>query len=515
MSVLGTSGGRGRLAPPWRGGTRWFGEVDRAGGPEQPRLVIVSNRVSIPDPEGPRQAGGLAIAVDAALKGRGGIWFGWSGKVAEGAATAQPRVVERRRRTIVTLDLSPVDFQEYYNGFANRVLWPILHYRVDLAEFNSIELGGYLRVNADFAEALSRFIRPEDTIWVHDYHLLALAKELRARGHQNPVGFFLHIPFPPPDIVLALPQHAETLGALSHYDLVGVQTEHDADNLARYFEHQGASVARDRTNMEFAGRRVQIGAFPVAIRTSVYARAARTAVRSATAEELRASLGGRRLIIGVDRLDYSKGIPHRLQAFNHFLETAPAWGGRVTYLQVTPKSRIEVPEYGEMERELSTLVGRINGHHGTEAWTPIRYVNRSYSRSALAGFYRAARVGLVTPLRDGMNLVAKEYVAAQDPDDPGVLVLSRFAGAAAELGEALIVNPHETEAMGEAIRTALEMPLAERQERHRRMFGRLVENDIDRWAERFLSALAQSRQRPRILDSLRQFFTQLEPPTAR
>jgi trehalose 6-phosphate synthase len=482
------------------------GDGAAAGGPSLPRLVVVSNRVSVPDPEGPSQAGGLAVAVDAALRRRDGIWFGWSGKVAEDAAAGELRTVERRSRTVITLDLSPVDFHEYYNGFANRVLWPILHYRVDLAGFTAIELGGYLRVNALFADALSRFIRPNDMIWVHDYHLLALAKELRARGHANPIGFFLHIPFPPPDIVLTLPQHAETLGALSHYDLVGVQTAHDAGNLARYFEHQGGSLARDRSSIEFAGRRVQIGAFPVAIRTSVYARAARKAVRSAAAAELRASLGGRYLIVGVDRLDYSKGIAHRLRAFSNFLNAAPAWRGRVTYLQVTPKSRIGVPEYSEMERQLGGLVGRTNGRHGTESWTPIRYVNRSYSRSALAAFYRMAQVGLVTPLRDGMNLVAKEYVAAQDPEDPGVLVLSCFAGAAAELDRALIVNPHETEAVGQAIRTALEMPLAERRERHRAMYKQLVDNDVDRWAGRFLSALAEARQRPRILDSLRQFF---------
>jgi trehalose 6-phosphate synthase len=485
------------------------GRLGGARDSSEPRLVVVSNRVEVPDPEGPRHAGGLVVAVDAALRRCHGVWFGWSGKVAEHAGTAEPRVVERRSRTVVTIDLSPVDFQEYYNGFANHVLWPILHYRVDLAGFTATELGGYLRVNALFANALTRFIRPNDLIWVHDYHLVALARELRARGLTNPIGFFLHVPFPPPDIVLALPQHAETLGELSHYDLVGVQTEHDADNLARYFEHQGGSVARDRASIEFTGRRVQIGAFPVAIRTSVYARAARKAMRSAAAAELRASLGGRRLIIGVDRLDYSKGITHRLQAFNHFLDSAPAWRGGVTYLQVTPKSRIGVPGYGEMERDLGTLVGRTNGRHGTESWTPIRYVNRSYSRSALAGFYRLARVGLVTPLRDGMNLVAKEYVAAQDPEDPGVLVLSCFAGAAAELDRALVVNPHETEAMAEAIRTGLDMPLSERRERHQTMYRQLAENDVDRWAGRFLSALAETRQRPGILDSLRQFFAAL------
>jgi trehalose 6-phosphate synthase len=471
-----------------------------------PRLIIVSNRVSVPDPKGPQQAGGLAVAVNAALKHRDGIWFGWSGKIGEEGAAAEPRVIRRRRRTIITVDLSRGDYQEYYNGFANRVLWPILHYRLDLAEFNAVELAGYLRVNALFAEALSGFIEPDDIIWVHDYHLLPLAKELRALGHDNPIGFFLHIPYPSPDILLALPQHAETLGALSHYDLVGLQTESDADNLGRYFALQGGIAARNGGPFTFDGRRVQLGVFPVSIATQVYARAARKAIRSTAAAELRDSLNDRRLIIGVDRLDYSKGITHRVQAFGHFLEAYPEWRNRVTFLQVTPKSRTEVPEYEEMDREISTLVGQINGRYGEPSWTPIRYVNRSFSRSVLAGFYRLADVGLVTPLRDGMNLVAKEYVAAQDPDAPGVLVLSQFAGAAPELDEALIVNPHETEAMAAAIKTALEMPLAERRKRHERMFAHLAANDIDRWAGRFLTALGEARQRPGILDGLRRFF---------
>jgi len=471
-----------------------------------PRLILVSNRVAVPDADGPRQAGGLAIAIDAALKRQEGIWFGWSGRVSKDGTGLEPTMVQRRHRTFITLDLSEVDFQEYYNGFANRVLWPILHYRVDLAEFTAVDLGGYLRVNARFAEALSPFILPDDSIWVHDYHLLSLAKELRALGHDNPIGFFLHIPCPPSDILLTLPQHAETLGALSHYDLVGVQTQHDGDNLGNYFERQGGMVGRNRIYFEFGDRRVRIGAFPVAIATRVFARAARNAMRSTLAGELRDSLNGRRLILGVDRLDYSKGITHRIQAFGHFLDTYPEWRGRVTYLQVTPKSRSGVPEYVDMEQAVSTLVGQVNGRHGEPSWTPIRYVNRAYSRASLAGLYRSADVGLVTPLRDGMNLVAKEYVAAQDPEDPGVLVLSQFAGAAEELDSAILVNPHETEAMAAAIKTALEMPLAERQERHNRMFDHLVANDIDRWAERFLAALAESRQRSGILEGLRQLF---------
>jgi len=463
-----------------------------------PRLIVVSNRVAVPGTDAP-QAGGLAVAVNAALKQREGIWFGWSGRVAEEGAVPQPTVVGRQRRTFITLDLSAVDFQEYYNGFANRVLWPILHYRVDLAEFTAVELAGYLRVNALFANALSPFIQPDDLIWVHDYHLLSLAKELRALGHDNPIGFFLHIPCPPPDILMVLPQHAETVGALTHYDLVGLQTEADADNLRRYFEIRHGIAGRTREAFEFGGSYVHVRAFPVGIDTAAYARVAVNAVKARLVTGVRESLGGRRLLLGVDRLDYSKGIPDRISAFGHFLDSQPKWLGRVTFLQITPKSRAEVPEYIEIDRTVSTIVGQINGRHGEAAWTPIRYVNRSYTRAALAGLFRSAHVGLVTPLRDGMNLVAKEYVAAQDPEDPGVLVLSRFAGAAAELDGALIVNPHEVEAVAEAIGIALEMPLEERMRRHARMFAHLMTNDVDRWAGLFLSTLAQSHQRPGFL----------------
>jgi len=472
-----------------------------------PRLIVVSNRVAVPDPEGPRQAGGLAVAVNAALKHRAGLWFGWSGKVSDDADRRPTDVVERRRRTFMTIDLSPTDYQEYYNGFANRVLWPILHYRVDLAEFTAVELGGYLRVNARFADALSGFLRPDDWIWVHDYHLLSLAKELRARGHDNPIGFFLHIPCPPPDILMALPQHAETMGALGHYDLVGMQTEHDAENLRHYFEQQGGRFNRSGTGFDLDGRHVQLRAFPVAIATRVYARTARSAIRSDFAGEVRDSLNGRRLILGVDRLDYSKGITHRIQGFGQFLDTYKDWRHQVTYIQVTPKSRAEVPEYADLNDSVSTLVGQINGRYGEPAWTPIRYINRAYSRASLAALYRMAAVGLVTPLRDGMNLVAKEFIAAQNPEDPGVLVLSQFAGAAEELGDgALLVNPLEAEAMAEAIDTALKMPLAERQARYRPMYRRLAANDIDRWAERFLTALNESRQPARLFDNIRQLF---------
>jgi trehalose 6-phosphate synthase len=287
-----------------------------------------------------------------------------------------------------------------------------------------------------------------------------------------------------------------------------LQTTQDVENLGRYFTDQGGQSRRAPGVFEIDGRKVAIHAFPVSIATAIYARAARNSVRSRMVKELRDSLAGKRLILGVDRLDYSKGIPHRIRAFGQFLDKYPEWLGKVTFLQVTPKSRTAVPEYAAMNQEINGLVGQINGRHGDTAWTPIRYVNRSYSRAALAGLYRSAQVALVTPLRDGMNLVAKEYVAAQDPEDPGVLVLSQFAGAAQELDGALIVNPHETESMVEAIRNALEMPLLDRRERHHRMFEHLAANDIDRWAERFLSALAGSRKQPGLLKGFQRLFAQ-------
>jgi trehalose 6-phosphate synthase len=468
------------------------------------RLIIVSNRVALPN-EGKRSLpGGLAVAAKAALRGRTGVWFGWSGDIADQPA-AQPRFVRRNRTTYAVVDLSEADLHEYYQGLANRVLWPILHYRVDLQEYSRADQSGYMRVNRRFADSLDLFIEDDDVIWVHDYHLMPLARELRGRGRVNPIGFYLHIPCAPPDILQTLPHHEDILGSLAYYDLVGFQTENDRDNFARYLTSQGAKPGRDRS-YAIDGRQTRIGAFPVGIETAAYARLARNAARAPLAREIAESLTGRRLVLGVDRLDYSKGILHRINAFDRFLELYPEWRSRVTFLQITPKSRGEIREYAAIENEVTTLIGKVNGRYGEASWTPIRYVNRSYSRTALAGVYRTADVALVTPLRDGMNLVAKEYVAAQDGDRPGVLVLSQFAGAAAELGGALIVNPHEAEGVAAALKRALEMPLAERRERHAPMFEHLLTYDVDDWAESFLSSLREARRRPGLAAGLRSMF---------
>ena len=463
------------------------------------RLVIVSNRIALP---GSRQAGGLAVAVKAALRGRQGVWCGWSGRVTEGPP-GEPEMIEGKAVSYVALDLSSVDHQEYYNGFANSVLWPFLHYRTDLAEYSQTDFSGYIRVNSYFADQVSKILQPDDVVWVHDYHLMRLALELRARGHENPIGFFLHIPCPPPDILLALPQHAESIGALAAFDLVGLQTENDTENFCKYLEMHGAVPARGARTFEIDGRRVQVDAFPVGIAASIYARAARTAAQSPFIRELVESLGGRKLLLGVDRLDYSKGIVQRMQAFELFLERAEEWRSKVTFLQITPKSREAAHGYKEMEAMVSGLIGQINGRFGEAAWTPIRYVNRSHSRKTLAGVYRFAKVAVVTPLRDGMNLVAKEYVAAQDEADPGVLILSRFAGAAEELTGAILVNPHESEAVAEAMRTALDMPLDERIARHAGMFRRVIDRDVDHWASAFLTRLGDARQKWSLLEGLK------------
>ena len=450
------------------------------------RLVVVSNRVGVPD--GSARAGGLEVAIRAALRRRGGLWFGWSGRVADNGPGA-PKTLEQDNISYVTVDLKKDDYDEFYNGFANRVLWPILHYRLDLAEYSRRDLGGYMRVNEFFARNLEKFLRPDDTIWVHDYHLIPLAKALRARGLKNRIGFFIHIPWPPPEILAALPNHDQLIPALCDFDLVGFQTETDATNFSRYLANECSLKRLDSDRFAVDGRAVEIGVFPVGVETEAFARLARRAIETSFVREVLESLSGRSMIIGVDRLDYTKGITERLHAFERFLTNFPDWRGKVTYLQITPRSRSSIPEYVEMARQVGEAVGRINGTFGEASWTPVRYINKAHSRTALAGLYRAAPAALVTPLRDGMNLVAKEYVAAQNPDNPGVLILSRFAGAARECAAALLVNPYDPEGVAIAINRALSMPLEERRQRHAHNYRVLVQNDITQWAERFLALL--------------------------
>ena len=449
------------------------------------RLVVVSNRVA-PITEGEPTAGGLAAGVLDALKQQGGIWFGWSGEITDDAVAAAH--VERTvgSITLYTVDLCRRDYDEFYRGFANGTLWPTLHYQVGHAHFDRAEFAGYRRVNALFAQALARLVRPDDLIWAHDYHLLCLAEALREAGLRNRMGLFLHTPFPAPSVFMTDPAHA---GAGSRY--VPVRSAGLPDGRRSQGVRRLCSAAGRRQR---AGWRAAEGVRPhgedrrvsdrrACRRSTARGRGAgQSALCVAAAQH---SLLGRPLILSVDRLDYSKGLRPRFIAFEQFLERFPQRQGNVVFMQIAPPSRGDIETYREIRHELEAEAGRINGRFAEVDWMPLRYLNRGFARSALMPLYAEAQVGLVTPLRDGMNLVAKEYVAAQDPDDPGVLVLSQFAGAARELDAALIVNPYDEAGVAAALDRALAMGCDERRERHTAMMAVMRHNSLDAWRDRF------------------------------
>ncbi|OYW61094.1 MAG: hypothetical protein B7Z40_19030 [Bosea sp. 12-68-7] len=453
------------------------------------RLVVVSNRVTIPERNEKAAAGGLAVVLREALEKRGGLWFGWSGEVAE--VNAPPRIAARGNVTYAVTGLTEAERQSYYLGFSNRALWPLMHYRLGLTEFSRVDYAGYLAVNRRFAKALMGLLKPDDIIWIHDYHLIPLAAELRRRGVTNRIGYFHHIPWPPAEMFGALPFAATLASTIMAYDLVGLQTATDVSNLIGCLSAMSGARS-DGRKVRVGRRETIIQPFPIGIDVEAFRKLAAASVRSATTplKATRQSLGERKLVIGVDRLDYSKGIVQRLEAFGHFLRSHPDQWGRVGLLQIAPPSRSDVPEYAELDRQSDEVAGRLNAALGEFDWTPIRVVKKAYSRNALAGFYRRAQVGLVTPMRDGMNLVAKEYIAAQDPADPGVLVLSRFAGAAHQMGEALIVNPYDLHEVAEAIRTGLAMPKSERIRRFERLYATIEATDVGWWTQRYLDALS-------------------------
>jgi trehalose 6-phosphate synthase len=449
------------------------------------RLVVASNRVAMPRET---RAGGLAAAMRAALKEHGGLWFGWSGK----RVPAEQRDLHRESAGTIDyalLDLTRDEYEAYYLGFANRTLWPLLHFQPTLMDYSRVQYAGYRAVNRMFAEHLAPLLREDDRIWVHDYHLIPLASELRARGVGARIGFFLHIPWPPPAMLVNLPCHADLLATFADYDLIGVQGGDDARALLDYFREYGDNVTVDDDSFTTSGRRTRVAPFPISIDTAEVARQSAAAVGNPTNKRFFASLQGRKLAIGVDRLDYSKGIPKRFKAFGRFFDEHHEWRSRVSYLQIAPPSREEVPEYRELRTRLERIAGATNGRYAEPDWVPIRYVNRSFAQATLAGFYRIAQLGLVTPLKDGMNLVAKEFIAAQPPDDPGALVLSCFAGAANELQQAIMVNPYDPEAMVEGIEQGLTMPREEKRERWMAMFEYLTRHDIAAWRRDFLGAL--------------------------
>ncbi|MGE5115009.1 MAG: alpha,alpha-trehalose-phosphate synthase (UDP-forming) [Betaproteobacteria bacterium] len=455
------------------------------------RLVVVSNRIG--DPRKPA-AGGLAVALGEALAQSGGLWFGWSGKVVERGDSGELHLQHSGKVLLATIDLNRTDYESYYLGYSNQALWPAFHYRLDLADFATGFFEGYQRVNRLFARKLAPLLRPDDLIWVHDYHLIPLALELRALGCRQRMGFFLHIPLPPPPILAAIPGHEWLFRSLFAYDLVGLQTKADLAHFVRFIEAETDAHALPGDHYCAFGCTTCVRSFPIGIDVEEFRRLWELRESQEAYATLRETYARRRLLVGIDRLDYSKGLPQRFRSFRELLARYPENHQSATLIQIASPTRETVHAYEDIRHQLEGLAGEINGTYGELDWMPIRYMHRTLARRKLPALYRLARVALVTPLRDGMNLVAKEFIAVQDPDDPGVLVLSRFAGAAEQLGEALLVNPYDIPGTAQAIQRALQMPLDERRQRHAALLANVRGQDVHQWRRDFLVSLAEVRQ---------------------
>ncbi|WP_429336216.1 alpha,alpha-trehalose-phosphate synthase (UDP-forming) [Paraburkholderia sp. 35.1] len=459
------------------------------------RLVVVSNRTA---DLRKAAAGGLAVAVKESLQQTGGMWFGWSGKIRDAAPESDSETSVKLQTIgniqLATLDLNQQDYDSYYLGYANDVLWPVFHYRLDLANFDVRFAAGYRRVNQLFARELLPLLRPDDIIWVHDYHLIPLAAELRAMGCGNRIGFFLHVPMPPPLIMAAIPEHEWLMRSLFAYDLAGFQSEADVTHFTHYVESEAGADALPGAQLRAFNRTLRVGAYPIGIDVDEFAALAQDREGVEMFDRMRQEYSRRRLLLGVDRLDYSKGLPQRVHAFRELLANYPENRNSATLIQIASPSREDVGAYDDLRREMDSLCGAINGDFGELDWMPVRYIHRNVARKRLPGLYRASRVALVTPLRDGMNLVAKEFIAAQDPGDPGVLVLSRFAGAAEQLKEALLVNPYDTHGTAQVIQRALTMSIEERISRHAALMGRIRQFDVHWWSSSFLRDLSAAER---------------------
>ena len=449
------------------------------------RLIAVSNRTAA-DPGA--RAGGLAVAVWESLRSSGGKWFGWSGDITSGELGPERRMNDEGVEFVVT-DLTEVEHDKYYIHYANRVLWPVFHYRLDLASFDHDAFLTYAEVNRRFAKLIAPSVEPGDTIWVHDYHFLLLGEALRGAGCEAPIGFFLHIPFPAPEMFRALPEREWVARAMSCYDIIGFQSENDRANFVRYLKEDCGGTELEDGKVKAFGNVVKAAVYPIGIDAESLREASLSEEASHAARRIERYLNERKLVLGVDRMDYSKGLPERFLAVGKMFDQFPDTIGNVSVTQIAPPSRSKVREYGELRVQLDGLAGRINGDHGDLDWIPLRYLARSYGRTELAGLFRVADVGLVTPLHDGMNLVCKEYVMAQNPEDPGVLVLSEFAGAAEQLTAALMVNPHDTDGVAETLHMALNMPLSERIDRWKALEEVVTSQNIDWWRENFLMDL--------------------------
>jgi trehalose 6-phosphate synthase len=458
------------------------------------RLIVVSNRAPVEvehTDEGMRvrrTVGGLAIALDDVLRSRSGVWIAWAGE--EAPDVLRPSATGLGY-PIRTAQLDPHEISHFYGGFANQVLWPLCHGFPERCRFDPAFWPAYESANAQFASLVRSEAGDGDLVWVNDFHLCLVPASLRASGLGARIGMFWHIPFPPPDVFGICPWRADLLAGLLGADLIAFQTDNDVRNfLACVREFLGLSIVEEFPRVLLGGRDVLVGALPVGVDAQRLGQEATTPTALAEARQLREAIGTELVMLAVDRLDYTKGIIERLIGFERFLERMPDWHGRVSLVQITAPSRFRIPEYRRMKDTIDQTVGRIIGRFTTHGHSPLTYLYTSFDHDQLLGYYRAADVALVTPLRDGMNLVAKEYVAAQAGGN-GVLVLSEFAGAARELTDAILVNPWDPDAIARAIEAAVTMPIEERRERLARLLERVTSCDAHWWATAFLTLLAR------------------------
>ena len=463
------------------------------------RLYIVSNRLPVSverEAEGfsyHPSVGGLATSLTALKWSSEMIWLGWPGVNALSPAEAQ-QVERTLTEEYGCLPLFPPEelFELFYTGFSNGCIWPLFHYFPQYAHYDWEEWEAYRAINQIFADRLVDLLRPEDSVWVHDYHLLLVPAMVRRALPEANIGFFLHIPFPSYEVFRMLPWREELLKGMIGADLIGFHSfsyaRHFLSSLLRIL-----GLEQEFGRVIYEERPVNVETFPLGIDVDRFVSAHQLPGVQAELSDLRRQTGGRKVVLSVDRLDFTKGIVQRLLAFEAFLETYPEWQGEVSLLSLCVPSRTSVPEYQNLKRQVDELVGRINGRFGEPGWVPIWYLYRKLPFDELVSLYLLADVALVTPLRDGMNLVAKEYLAARH-DGTGVLVLSETAGSAEELGEALIVNPHDSRSIVASLLQALEMPVTEQQRRNRPMISRLRRYTTRRWAEEFLNQLEAARQ---------------------
>lgn len=456
------------------------------------RLVVVSNRLPIhveQDEEGLRlspAAGGLITALNPIMRTHRGLWVGWPG--AEASESLINLLVEwsaSQRYELCPVFLTPSDVNGYYHGFANQAIWPLFHDFLGRSQFELEHWNTYDAVNALFAESTSEIISDGDFVWVHDYQLILVGEHLRRMQVDHKIGFFLHIPFPASDLFRRMPWRERILCALLHYDLLGFQTGRDRANFVRCVREmlpRALITARGRhVQIHHEGRNVTAGSFPISIDFREFFDAARAPEVEDASELIRGQYNCQQLILGVDRLDYTKGVVERYLALARALEKFPELQGKVSLIQLVVPSRTRVPEYQRQKALVDELAGRINGRFSSEGWVPIHYMYRTLDRIALVALYRACDIALITPLRDGMNLVAKEYCASS-VDGNGVLILSEFAGAADQLGNrVLLVNPYDREAVAHAIHLAFHMPAGERTRRMRLLQADIRRFDVHRW----------------------------------